>query len=195
MQQRQLGGALRFHVRCYYRPDAAAPTEAWPTDLAGNITGARCTGSTHPATTRLQWTAEGGSPRRPAPSGARRIIPSGAAAPAASRPRVRLRSARPDERVTAFGLDEVGVDRCREEGFVELHREIQRYTVFSFEVRFQAAPISVASVGRPPSISRACVLALRCAMRRAGGPRSRGLCLVERILPFRHAVGNDSRRR
>ncbi|MFY9829915.1 MAG: hypothetical protein WAK69_15170 [Rhodoplanes sp.] len=47
MQQRQLGGALRFHVRCYYRPDAAAPTEAWPTDLAGNITGARCTGSTH----------------------------------------------------------------------------------------------------------------------------------------------------
>ena len=36
MQQRQLGGALRFHVRCYYRPDAAAPTEAWPTDFAGN---------------------------------------------------------------------------------------------------------------------------------------------------------------
>ena len=133
MQQRQLGGALRFHVRCYYRPDAAAPTEAWPTDLAGNITGARCTGSTHPATTRLQWTAEGGSPRRPAPSGARRIIPSGAAAPAASRPRVRLRSARPDERVTAFGLDEVGVDRCREGGIrrasprdTEIHRVLLR---------------------------------------------------------------------
>jgi hypothetical protein len=136
--------------------------------------------------------AEGGSPSRPAPSGARRMK---AAAPAASRPWVRLGSARPDQRMTAFGLDEVGVDRCREGGIVELHREIQRYTVFSFEVRFQAAPISVASVGRPPSISRACVLALRCAIRRAGGPRSRRLCLVERILPFRHAVGNDSRRR
>jgi len=37
--------ALRFHPRCYYRPDADAPTEVWPalvaavTDLAGNITG------------------------------------------------------------------------------------------------------------------------------------------------------------
>jgi hypothetical protein len=37
--------ALRFHPRCYYRPDADAPTEIWPaliaavTDLAGNITG------------------------------------------------------------------------------------------------------------------------------------------------------------
>jgi hypothetical protein len=37
--------ALRFHSRCYYRPDADAPTEIWPaliaavTDLAGNITG------------------------------------------------------------------------------------------------------------------------------------------------------------
>ena len=38
-------GALRFHPRCYYRPDADAPTEVWPaliaavTDLAGKITG------------------------------------------------------------------------------------------------------------------------------------------------------------
>jgi Toprim domain len=39
------GGALRFHPRCYYRPDADAPTEVWPaliaavTDRAGKITG------------------------------------------------------------------------------------------------------------------------------------------------------------
>ena len=38
-------GALRFHPRCYYRPDDNAPTEAWPamvaavTDLCGAITG------------------------------------------------------------------------------------------------------------------------------------------------------------
>jgi Toprim domain len=38
-------GALRFHPRCYYRPDADAPTETWPaliaavTDLGGRITG------------------------------------------------------------------------------------------------------------------------------------------------------------
>jgi hypothetical protein len=37
--------ALRFHARCYYRPDVDAPTEIWPaliaavTDLVGNITG------------------------------------------------------------------------------------------------------------------------------------------------------------
>jgi hypothetical protein len=37
--------ALRFHPRCYYRPDADAPTEIWPaliaavTDLRDNITG------------------------------------------------------------------------------------------------------------------------------------------------------------
>jgi hypothetical protein len=37
--------ALRFHPRCYYRPDVDAPTEVWPaliaaaTDLRGNITG------------------------------------------------------------------------------------------------------------------------------------------------------------
>jgi hypothetical protein len=36
---------LRFHPRCYYRPDSDAPTEVWPaliaavTDLAGRITG------------------------------------------------------------------------------------------------------------------------------------------------------------
>jgi hypothetical protein len=41
--------ALRFHPRCYYRPDAGAATEVWPaliaavTDLAGTITGAHRT--------------------------------------------------------------------------------------------------------------------------------------------------------
>jgi hypothetical protein len=39
------GGSLRFHPRCYYRPDDHSPTETWPamiacvTDLDGNITG------------------------------------------------------------------------------------------------------------------------------------------------------------
>ncbi|WP_170937229.1 MULTISPECIES: toprim domain-containing protein [Rhodomicrobium] len=38
-------GALRFHPRCYYRPDEHEPTEIWPamiaavTDLGGRITG------------------------------------------------------------------------------------------------------------------------------------------------------------
>ena len=42
-------GRLRFHPRCYYRPDAYAPTEVWPamvaavTDLDGKITGAHRT--------------------------------------------------------------------------------------------------------------------------------------------------------
>jgi hypothetical protein len=42
-------GALRFHARCYYRPDDDSPTETWPamiarvTDLAGRITGAHRT--------------------------------------------------------------------------------------------------------------------------------------------------------
>ena len=42
-------GALRFHPRCYYRPDEDAPTETWPamiarvTDLDGLITGAHRT--------------------------------------------------------------------------------------------------------------------------------------------------------
>jgi hypothetical protein len=37
--------SLRFHPRCYYRPDASAPTESWPamiaavTDAEGRITG------------------------------------------------------------------------------------------------------------------------------------------------------------
>jgi Toprim domain len=41
--------SLRFHPRCYYRPDADAPTETWPamiaavTDLQGHITGAHRT--------------------------------------------------------------------------------------------------------------------------------------------------------
>ena len=38
-------GSLRFHPRCYYRPDEGSPTETWPamiarvTDLGGRITG------------------------------------------------------------------------------------------------------------------------------------------------------------
>jgi len=42
-------GALRFHPRCYYRPDERSPTETWPamiaavTDLDGRITGAHRT--------------------------------------------------------------------------------------------------------------------------------------------------------
>jgi hypothetical protein len=42
-------GALRFHPRCYYRPDDGSPTETWPamiacvTDLNGRITGAHRT--------------------------------------------------------------------------------------------------------------------------------------------------------
>jgi hypothetical protein len=42
-------GALRFHPRCYYRPDDDAPTETWPamiarvTDLDDRITGAHRT--------------------------------------------------------------------------------------------------------------------------------------------------------
>ncbi len=41
--------SLRFHPRCYYRPDRNAPTETWPamiaavTDLSGAITGAHRT--------------------------------------------------------------------------------------------------------------------------------------------------------
>jgi hypothetical protein len=41
--------SLRFHPRCYYRPEADAPTETWPamiaavTDLTGRITGAHRT--------------------------------------------------------------------------------------------------------------------------------------------------------
>ncbi len=43
------GGALRFHPRCYYRPDESSPTETWPAmiaaviDLADRITGAHRT--------------------------------------------------------------------------------------------------------------------------------------------------------
>ena len=42
-------GALRFHPRCYYRPDDHGPTETWPamiasvTDLDGRLTGAHRT--------------------------------------------------------------------------------------------------------------------------------------------------------
>ncbi|MGO4339364.1 toprim domain-containing protein [Labrys sp. KB_33_2] len=42
-------GTLRFHPRCYYRPDEHSPTEVWPalvaavTDLDGRITGAHRT--------------------------------------------------------------------------------------------------------------------------------------------------------
>ena len=42
-------GALRYHPRCYYRPDDGSPTETCPamiagvTDFAGQITGAHRT--------------------------------------------------------------------------------------------------------------------------------------------------------
>ena len=42
-------GSLRFHPRCYYRPDELSPTETWPamiaavTNLSGKITGAHRT--------------------------------------------------------------------------------------------------------------------------------------------------------
>lgn len=53
-------GSLRFHPRCYYRPDEQSPTEIWPamvatvTDLAGRQTGAHRT-----------WLAPDGSGKAP----------------------------------------------------------------------------------------------------------------------------------
>ena len=53
-------GRLRFHPRCYYRPDDHGPTETWPamiaavTDLRGTITGAHRT-----------WLAPDGSDKAP----------------------------------------------------------------------------------------------------------------------------------
>jgi len=53
-------GNLRFHPRCYYRPDEHSPTETWPaliaavTDLSGRITGAHRT-----------WLAPDGSDKAP----------------------------------------------------------------------------------------------------------------------------------
>ena len=53
-------GNLRFHPRCYYRPDDHGPTETWPamiaavTDLKGTITGAHRT-----------WLAPDGSDKAP----------------------------------------------------------------------------------------------------------------------------------
>lgn len=53
-------GSLRFHPRCYYRPDDGGPTETWPavvaavTDLSGHLTGAHRT-----------WLAPDGSSKAP----------------------------------------------------------------------------------------------------------------------------------
>ncbi|CAL8974052.1 hypothetical protein RHODGE_RHODGE_00960 [Rhodoplanes serenus] len=53
-------GSLRFHPRCYYRPDEYSPTETWPamiasvTDLGGRLTGAHRT-----------WLAPDGSCKAP----------------------------------------------------------------------------------------------------------------------------------
>jgi hypothetical protein len=53
-------GSLRFHPRCFYRPDEHSPTEVWPamiaavTDLNGQITGAHRT-----------WLAPDGSDKAP----------------------------------------------------------------------------------------------------------------------------------
>ncbi|MDH6264576.1 toprim domain-containing protein [Bradyrhizobium sp. BR13661] len=53
-------GSLRFHPRCYYRPEGDGPTETWPamvaavTDLEGRITGAHRT-----------WLARDGADKAP----------------------------------------------------------------------------------------------------------------------------------
>lgn len=53
-------GSLRFHPRCYFRPDEHSPTESWPamiasvTDLGGRITGVHRT-----------WLAPDGSGKAP----------------------------------------------------------------------------------------------------------------------------------
>jgi hypothetical protein len=55
-------GNLRFHPRCYYRPDDHGPTETWPamiaavTDLRGTITGAHRTWLALTAPTRRRST-------------------------------------------------------------------------------------------------------------------------------------------
>jgi hypothetical protein len=59
-------GNLRFHPRCYYRPDEHSPTETWPamiaavTDLGGKITGAHRTWLAPTAPTRRRSTRRGG---------------------------------------------------------------------------------------------------------------------------------------
>ena len=59
-------GAIRFHPRCYYRPDADSPTETWPaliaavTDLDGKITGAHRTWLDPSGATRRRSTRRGG---------------------------------------------------------------------------------------------------------------------------------------
>ncbi|WP_293681564.1 toprim domain-containing protein [uncultured Phenylobacterium sp.] len=58
-------GSLRFHPRCYYRPDEHSPTETWPamiasvTDLSGGITGAH---RTYLAPPGMDSTADGKAP-------------------------------------------------------------------------------------------------------------------------------------
>ena len=50
--------SLQFHPRCYYRPEADAPTEIWPamiaavTDLQGTSPARTAHGSIRPAATR-----------------------------------------------------------------------------------------------------------------------------------------------
>jgi hypothetical protein len=58
-------GSLRFHPRCYYRPDEHSPTETWPamiasvTDLGGRITGAHRTYLARPG---MESSADGKAP-------------------------------------------------------------------------------------------------------------------------------------
>ena len=65
-------GSLRFHPRCYYRPDEHSPTETWPamiasvTNLAGHQTGAHRT-----------WLDPGGFQRGDARQGADRHATTG----------------------------------------------------------------------------------------------------------------------
>ena len=57
--------SLRFHPRCYYRPDQYSPTETWPamiaavTDLGGSITGVH---RTYLAPSRLGFSGNGKAP-------------------------------------------------------------------------------------------------------------------------------------
>ena len=67
------GGSLRFHPRCYYRPDDGSPTETWPamiarvTDLDGRITGS----PSHLARSRRLRCSSVSARRRSTPRGAR----------------------------------------------------------------------------------------------------------------------------
>ena len=161
----------QHHRRTLHWLDPSGNDKA-PVDRRGRLSASTCP----------FWRAPHNSERSRGACGV--AAPGAAQIGATRRARDRLRPRRGWRRSVSGG----GIRRASPRD-IEIHRVLLRGSLPS------GTDFRVASVGRPPSISRACVLALRCTMRRAGGPRSRGLCLVERILPFRHAVGNDSRRR